>query len=78
MTFIHLLGTAFDIEDGASLQMTVSGLKEETKAQGQIHESIAKDLEEKIAAPFQEWAEGYKVGSSYRSLFKDNYIDMCP
>ena len=58
--------------------MTVSGLKEETKAQGQIHETIAKDLEEKIAAPFQEWAEGYKVGSSYKFLFKDNYIDMCP
>lgn len=41
--------------------MTVNGLKEETKAQGKVHESIAKDLEEKIAAPFEEWAEGYKV-----------------
>ncbi|CAL1714693.1 unnamed protein product [Somion occarium] len=53
-------GTAFDVEDGASLRMAFLGLKEETVAQGKIHDSIAKDLQTKVAGPFDEWAEGYK------------------
>ncbi|EEB88730.1 hypothetical protein MPER_13262, partial [Moniliophthora perniciosa FA553] len=53
-------GTGFQADDGASLLMTFQGLKAESASQGQIHRSIAKELETLVADPFAEWAQGYK------------------
>uniref|UniRef100_A0A0W0G9W1 Uncharacterized protein n=1 Tax=Moniliophthora roreri TaxID=221103 RepID=A0A0W0G9W1_MONRR len=53
-------GTGFQADDGASLLMTFRGLKAESASQGQIHRSIAKELETLVADPFAEWAQGYK------------------
>ncbi len=41
--------------------MAFRGLKEESLNQGTAHETAAKDLETKIADPFEDWATGYKV-----------------
>ena len=43
--------------------MTFRGLQEESKAQGQAHSSIAKELTTLVADPFDGWARGYKVRS---------------
>ncbi|KAK7060891.1 Rho-GTPase-activating protein 8 [Paramarasmius palmivorus] len=53
-------GTGFQADDGASLFMTFQGLKAESASQGQIHRSIAKELETLVADPFAEWAVGYR------------------
>ncbi|KAL4243387.1 hypothetical protein ABKN59_011332 [Abortiporus biennis] len=53
-------GHAFDVEDGASLQVAFKGLKDETLGQAKAHDTIAKDLRTKIADPFEEWAHGYR------------------
>ena len=54
-------GSAFDVDDGASLLMAFKGLREEASAEGAIHESVAKELQTAVAEPFEKWAEGYKV-----------------
>ncbi|KAI0664187.1 hypothetical protein C8Q70DRAFT_1049696 [Cubamyces menziesii] len=53
-------GSAFDVDDGASLLMAFKGLREEASAEGAIHESVAKELQTAVAEPFEKWAEGYK------------------
>ncbi|THH16990.1 hypothetical protein EUX98_g9211, partial [Antrodiella citrinella] len=50
----------FDTDDGLSLHIAVRGLKEESIAQGNVHQAIATDLQTKIADPFETWANGYK------------------
>lgn len=59
----YSIGTGFNADDGASLLMTFRGLQEESKAQGQAHSSIAKELTTLVADPFDGWARGYKVRS---------------
>ncbi|KAH8093805.1 hypothetical protein BXZ70DRAFT_949249 [Cristinia sonorae] len=53
-------GSAFDTQDGLSLHIAFKGIKEESMAQGSIHQTIATDLQTKIADPFEGWANGYK------------------
>lgn len=53
-------GTGFDADDGASLLMAFRGLQSESIAQGKVHEAIAKELDNLVAEPFDEWAKGYK------------------
>jgi len=48
--------------------MTFRGLQEESKAQGQAHSSIAKELTTLVADPFDGWARGYKVRSDAASM----------
>jgi len=48
--------------------MTFRGLQEESKAQGQAHSSIAKELTTLVADPFDGWARGYKVRSDAPSM----------
>ncbi|TCD61771.1 hypothetical protein EIP91_007949 [Steccherinum ochraceum] len=68
-------GGVFDADDGLSLHIAVRGLKEESVAQGNVHQTIATDLHTKIADPFEGWAEGYRdrlYGS--RSSIVDGYL----
>jgi hypothetical protein len=57
------LGTGFGADDGASLLMAFRGLQAESTAQGQAHNSIAKELSTLVADPFDDWARSYKVRS---------------
>lgn len=57
-------GTGFGVDDGASLLMAFRGLQAESKAQGEAHKAIAKELNTLVADPFNEWAQGYKVGTT--------------
>lgn len=41
--------------------MTVKGMREETAAQGTLHESVAKELQGIVVEPFEKWAAGHKV-----------------
>ncbi len=51
------------MDDGASLLMAFKGMREETAAQGALHESVAKELATGVAEPFEKWAQGHKVCS---------------
>ncbi|KAK1232125.1 Rho-GTPase-activating protein 8 [Marasmius sp. AFHP31] len=53
-------GVGFRADDGASLLMAFQGLQAESVSQAQIHRAIEKELETLVAAPFEEWAVGYK------------------
>ncbi|OSD03102.1 hypothetical protein PYCCODRAFT_1494927 [Trametes coccinea BRFM310] len=53
-------GSAFDVDDGASLLMAFKGLRAEAAAEGAVHESVAKELQTAVADPFEKWAVGYK------------------
>ncbi|KAI0367057.1 hypothetical protein BV20DRAFT_1093145 [Pilatotrama ljubarskyi] len=53
-------GSAFNVDDGASLLMAFRGLREEAATEGALHESVAKELQTAVADPFEKWAEGYK------------------
>ncbi|KAI0352312.1 hypothetical protein OH77DRAFT_1428605 [Trametes cingulata] len=53
-------GSAFNVDDGASLLMAFRGLREEAAVEGALHESVAKELQTAVADPFEKWAEGYK------------------
>ncbi|CAA7267405.1 unnamed protein product [Cyclocybe aegerita] len=53
-------GTGFSADDGASLLMAFRGLQAESTAQGQAHNTIAKELNTLVADPFNEWAQSYK------------------
>ncbi|KAF9485462.1 hypothetical protein BDN70DRAFT_847745 [Pholiota conissans] len=50
----------FGADDGASLFMAFRGLQAESAAQGQAHNTIAKELETLVADPFDDWARSYK------------------
>ncbi|TFK94176.1 hypothetical protein K466DRAFT_6229 [Polyporus arcularius HHB13444] len=52
--------SAFEVDDGASLLMAFKGMREETAAQGALHESVAKELATGVAEPFEKWAQGHK------------------
>lgn len=43
--------------------MAFRGLQAESAAQGQAHNSIAKELTTLVADPFDDWARSYKVRS---------------
>ncbi len=51
----------FERDDGASLLMTFKGMRDETAAQGALHESVAKELQGVVVEPFEKWATGHKV-----------------
>jgi len=57
----ELAGTGFSADDGASLLMAFRGLQQESVAQGQAHNNIAKELTTLVADPFDDWAQSYKV-----------------
>ncbi|KAI1796635.1 hypothetical protein LXA43DRAFT_1071262 [Ganoderma leucocontextum] len=52
--------SVFELDDGASLLMTFKGMREETAAQGALHESVAKELQGVVVEPFEKWASGHK------------------
>ena len=54
-------GSAFEVDDGASLHMAVKGLREENITQGLLHDSVAKELQMNVAEPFEKWAASHKV-----------------
>lgn len=56
-----IAGTGFGKDEGASLLLAFRGLQGETAAQGQIHRTIAHELESLVADPFDAWSQGYKV-----------------
>ena len=60
----YLLGSVFEEDDGASLLMAFKGMREESAAQGALHESIAKELQTSVVEPFEKWAAGHKVRKS--------------
>lgn len=60
-TYSVWLGTGFGKDEGASLLLAFRGLQSETAAQGQIHKTIAHELDTLVADPFDSWAQGYKV-----------------
>ena len=41
--------------------MAFKGMREETAAQGALHESVAKELSTGVAEPFEKWAATHKV-----------------
>jgi hypothetical protein len=41
--------------------MAFRGLQQESVAQGQAHNNIAKELTTLVADPFDDWAQSYKV-----------------
>ena len=40
--------------------MTVKGLREQTIAQGLLHESVAKELQTNVTEPFEKWAASHR------------------
>lgn len=48
--------------------MAFRGIQAETAQQGDVHKSIARELQHLVADPFEEWAESYHVRHSHRSL----------
>ena len=41
--------------------MAFRGIQAETAQQGDVHKSIARELQHLVADPFEEWAESYHV-----------------
>jgi hypothetical protein len=66
-------GTGFDADDGASLLMAFRGLQAESVSQGQVHASVAKELDNLVADPFEEWAYGFRdrVKQSRRTVIDE-------
>lgn len=54
--------------------MAFKGMREETAAQGALHELVAKELQTLVAEPFEKWAQGHKVRDS---VFLMQYITVC-
>src|SRR6266478_3234207 len=49
--------------------MAFRGIQAETAQQGDVHKSIARELQHLVADPFEEWAKGYHVRhSDYRTF----------
>ncbi|TBU60977.1 hypothetical protein BD310DRAFT_874563 [Dichomitus squalens] len=53
-------GSVFEEDDGASLLMAFRGIRDESAAQGTLHESIAKELQTSVIEPFEKWAASHK------------------
>lgn len=68
-------GTAFGVDDGATLLMAFRGLQAETAQQGGVHQAIARELHQLVADPFEEWAKGYheRIQAS-RATVIDGYV----
>ncbi|KAG8979804.1 hypothetical protein FRB90_007907, partial [Tulasnella sp. 427] len=49
-------GNGFDKDDGASLLVAFRGLQHEAVAQGEAHLTIANELQNQVAEPFEAWA----------------------
>ena len=71
-----VLDSVFEREDGASLLMTFKGMREETAAQGALHDSIAKELQGNVVEPFEKWATGHKVRDRLRAVGKPVNVNM--
>jgi hypothetical protein len=41
--------------------MAIRGIQAETAEQGDVHKSIARELQHLVADPFEGWAKGYHV-----------------
>ncbi|KAF9005914.1 hypothetical protein BDQ17DRAFT_1407965 [Cyathus striatus] len=68
-------GTGFSADDGASLLVTFRGLQAESVAQGQAHKTIAKELSNLVADPFDDWASGYKERiKQHKANIVDNWL----
>lgn len=50
------------------MPLAFRGLRDESIAEGKLHAEAAKNLQTKIADPFSEWANGYKVRLKFRAL----------
>jgi hypothetical protein len=64
-----LLDAGFGADDGASLLIAFRGLQAESVAQGQVHKSIAHELQTLVAEPFHEWSQEHKVCHSHIAYF---------
>ncbi|KAH9995488.1 hypothetical protein BJV77DRAFT_1059663 [Russula vinacea] len=68
-------GTGFIADDGATLLMAIRGIQAETAEQGDVHKSIARELQHLVADPFEGWAKGYHERlQTSRSNVVDGYI----
>ncbi|KAH8116279.1 hypothetical protein DFH11DRAFT_1828006 [Phellopilus nigrolimitatus] len=67
---VGLKGRGFNADEGASMLMAFRGLQAESHAQGEAHRSVAKELKDLVADPFDEWARGHKerIYSSHASV----------
>ncbi|KAN0102514.1 hypothetical protein V8E52_011358 [Russula decolorans] len=67
--------TGFSADDGATLLMAFRGIQAETAQQGDVHKSIARELQDLVADPFEEWAQSYHERLlASRSTVVDGYI----
>ena len=66
-----------DRDDGASLLMAFRGLQAESVKQGEVHLSIANELENLVADPFESWADRHaaRVADS-RALLLDGFLKI--
>ena len=64
--------TGFSADDGATLLMAFRGIQAETAQQGDVHKSIARELQHLVADPFEEWAKSYHVRHGHFRTF------ICP
>ncbi|TFY52335.1 hypothetical protein EVG20_g10594, partial [Dentipellis fragilis] len=68
-------GSAFKIDDGATLLMAFHGLQAETVRQGEAHKAISTELHTLVADPFEGWANGYKERiHQSKSVILDGYL----
>ncbi|KAA1468841.1 hypothetical protein DENSPDRAFT_795101 [Dentipellis sp. KUC8613] len=68
-------GSAFKIDDGATLLMAFHGLQAETVRQGEAHKAISTELHTLVADPFEGWANGYKERiRQSKSVMLDGYL----
>ena len=70
--------SGFSADDGATLLMAFRGIQAETAEQGSVHKSIARELQQLVADPFEEWAKGYHVRHSADSTSSRHSIHDLP
>ncbi len=49
--------------------MAFRGIQAETAQQGDVHKSIARELQHLVADPFEGWAKGYHVCHGVYRMF---------
>lgn len=64
-----------DRDDGASLLVAFRGLQAESMKQGEAHLSIANELENLVADPFESWADRHaaRIADS-KALLLDGFL----
>ena len=62
-------GKGFTADDGATLLMAFRGLQAESVKQGEVHKSIAHELNTLVLDPFHEWATAYQVRTPHSHPF---------